>query len=99
MKRGNRLARGLGIVGLVLGFGILQLLPAIQMAGVVHAQTASNVVVEGNRRVEATTIRSYFKPGPRGRLDDIAIDQAYKALFGTGLFQDIRIGRPRDGRI
>jgi len=99
MKRGNRLARGLGIVGLVLGFGILQLLPAIQMAGVVHAQTASNVVVEGNRRVEATTIRSYFKPGPSGRLDDIAIDQAYKALFGTGLFQDIRIDRPRDGRI
>ena len=35
----------------------------------VAAQTVSSIVVEGNRRVEADTIRSYFKPGPNGALD------------------------------
>src|SRR5690606_29343503 len=38
------------------------------------AQTASSIVVEGNRRVEADTIRSYFRAGPGGRLDALAID-------------------------
>ena len=31
------------------------------------AQTAASIAVEGNRRVEVETIRSYFKPGPGGR--------------------------------
>jgi outer membrane protein insertion porin family len=55
------------------------------------AQTASSIVVEGNRRVDSDTIRSYFRPGPGGRLDAAAIDAALKALFATGLFQDVRI--------
>ena len=33
------------------------------------AQTVATIQVEGNRRVEVETIRSYFKPGPGGRLD------------------------------
>ena len=31
------------------------------------AQTVASIAVEGNRRVEVETIRSYFKPGPGGR--------------------------------
>jgi len=62
------------------------------------AQTVSSVVVEGNRRVEAETIRSYFKPGPGGRLDSGSIDDALKALYATGLFQDVRINQA-GGRI
>ncbi len=58
------------------------------------AQTAQSIVVEGNRRVEVDTIRSYFKPGPGGRLDQGAIDDGLKALIETGLFQDVRIDRP-----
>src|SRR5262245_56202371 len=99
MKRGSRFARGLSIIGLVLGIAIVELASVVSMAGVAHAQSASSIVVEGNRRVEATTIRSYFKLGLSGRLDDVALDQGYKALFGTGLFQDVRIDRTRDGRI
>src|SRR5579872_6446437 len=30
------------------------------------AQTVDSIQVEGNRRVEVATIRSYFKPGPGG---------------------------------
>ena len=37
------------------------------------------------------TIRSYFKPGPGGRLDQGAIDDGLKALIETGLFQDVKI--------
>ncbi|MGE3868302.1 MAG: outer membrane protein assembly factor BamA, partial [Pseudorhodoplanes sp.] len=54
---------------------------------------ASGIVVEGNRRVEADTIRSYFK----GR-DAAAIDEALKGLYGTGLFQDVQI-RQSGGRL
>ncbi len=63
-----------------------------------HAQTAASIVVEGNRRIEADTIRSYFKPGPNGRLDSIRIDDGLKALIETGLFQDVRIDQ-RGGRL
>jgi outer membrane protein insertion porin family len=57
------------------------------------AQSASSIVVEGNRRVEAETIRSYFKPGPGGRLDSGSINDALRALYETGLFQDVRINQ------
>lgn len=57
------------------------------------AQTAAAISVEGNRRVEAETIRSYFKPGPGGRLGQAQIDDGLKALIETGLFQDVRINQ------
>ncbi len=57
------------------------------------AQSASSIVVEGNRRVEVETIRSYFKTGPGGRLDQGRIDDGLKALIETGLFQDVRINQ------
>ena len=50
-------------------------------------------MVQGNRRVEASTIQSYFRLGPGERLDDVKIDNAYKALINTGLFQDVQIRR------
>jgi outer membrane protein insertion porin family len=63
------------------------------------AQTVQSISVEGNRRVEVETIRSYFKPGPGGRLDQGAIDDGLKALIETGLFQDVRINRGSGGQI
>ncbi len=57
------------------------------------AQTVDSIQVEGNRRVEVATIRSYFKPGPGGRLDQGHIDDGLKALIETGLFQDVRINQ------
>jgi len=63
-----------------------------------YAQTVSSIGVEGNRRIEADTIRSYFKPGPSGRLDNAAVDDGLKALINTGLFSDVRIEH-RGGRL
>jgi outer membrane protein insertion porin family len=62
------------------------------------AQTVDTIGVEGNRRVEVETIRSYFKPGPGGRLGQAQIDDGLKALIETGLFQDVRIDQ-RGGRV
>lgn len=59
--------------------------------GVAIAQTVSSIVVEGARRVEPDTIRSYFRPGPGGRLGPEQEDEALKALVATGLFADVRI--------
>jgi outer membrane protein insertion porin family len=58
------------------------------------AQTVDPISVTGNRRVEADTIRSYFKPGPNGALDAGRVDDGLKALIETGLFQDVQITRP-----
>jgi len=72
---------------------------SIGTAGVSVAQSApTRIDVEGNRRVEADTIRSYFRVGGSERLDSAKIDAALKALYGTGLFQDVRI-TPGNGRI
>ncbi len=71
---------------------------AVPMAGALvsvpaAAQTVASIAVEGNRRVEVETIRSYFKPGPGGRLGQAQIDDGLKALIETGLFQDVRINQ------
>ncbi|MGC1092311.1 MAG: outer membrane protein assembly factor BamA, partial [Pseudolabrys sp.] len=86
-----RVVRGLAIGCLILG-GILIGASCVTIAssGVAVAQTNSIVVV-GSRRVEAETIRSYFKPGPGGRLGPEQEDAALKALLATGLFSDVRI--------
>jgi outer membrane protein insertion porin family len=68
-------------------------LAAMLVSSPVLAQTVSSIQVEGNRRVELETIRSYFKPGPGGRLDQAQIDDGLKALIETGLFQDVRISQ------
>jgi outer membrane protein insertion porin family len=57
------------------------------------AQSVDSIQVEGNRRVEASTIRSYFKPGPGGKLDQGRIDDGLKGLIETGLFQDVKINQ------
>jgi outer membrane protein insertion porin family len=92
MGYGVRLLRGLGIVGLVLaGAALGSVAFVVPTAQVALAQGASSIVVEGNRRVEADTIRSYFHVGPGERLDAVKIDAALKALYGTGLFEDVKI--------
>ena len=95
MGRCVRGIRGLGIASLVLVGVIFGLLgAAVITADPVRAQTASQIVVEGNKRVEAETIRSYFRgAGGADRLDAARIDAGLKALYATGLFQDVRINQ------
>src|SRR5215831_8082466 len=87
-----RALRGLALSCLVLG-GILVGAGSVAVvsSGAAVAQTVGSIVVEGSRRVEADTIRSYFKPGPGGRIGPEQEDEALKALVATGLFSDVRI--------
>jgi len=70
-------------------------LAAVLVSSPVAAQTVSSIEVQGNRRVELETIRSYFRPGPGGHLDQSQIDDGLKALIETGLFQDVKINQER----
>jgi len=89
-----RVKRGLVVAGLLLGMGVFGLFAGVAAAAPVGAGVSANaIVVEGNRRVEADTVRSYFKPGPGGTLDAASIDAALKALYATGLFQDVHIAQ------
>jgi len=87
-----RVFRGLTLSLVVLG-GILVGAAGLTVAvpTVAMAQSANSIAVEGNRRVEAETIRSYFRPGAGGRLGPAEIDEGLKALYATGLFADVRI--------
>jgi outer membrane protein insertion porin family len=64
---------------------------ALVSAGVAHAAVASSIVVKGNQRIEAATIKTYLtiKPGKRYTAADI--DDSVKALYATSLFADVGI--------
>jgi outer membrane protein insertion porin family len=88
MRWFERLAVFVWLVAAVAGGGIVTTLTAAPAA----AQTVvSAVVVEGNQRVDADTIRAYARIRPGERVDAGRIDEAYKALIGTGLFEDVRL--------
>jgi outer membrane protein insertion porin family len=86
-----QLLRGIGVAAALFGVLIFgSIVGTIVTADVAVAQTL-RIDVEGNRRVEADTIRSYFRVAPGERLDTAKIDAALKGLYATGLFQDVRI--------
>ena len=59
-----------------------------------HAQGAiQNIRVEGNKRVEPETVRSYLTFTVGEAYDPAKVDESLKTLFATGLFQDVRIRR------
>ncbi|MGY0573688.1 outer membrane protein assembly factor BamA [Bradyrhizobium sp. RDM12] len=99
MKFGLRLRGGLLATLIMFGAPVFAPVGAVLVSSPALAQTVQSISVEGNRRVEVETIRSYFKPGPGGRLDQAAIDDGLKALIETGLFQDVKINRGAGGQI
>ena len=59
-----------------------------------HAQGVIQTIrVEGNKRVEPETVRTYLTFTSGDAYDPAQIDESLKALFATGLFQDVRIRR------
>ncbi|QWG10851.1 outer membrane protein assembly factor BamA [Bradyrhizobium sediminis] len=93
MNVGMRVRGGLFSALIMFAMPVAGTLAAMLVSSSATAQTAASIQVEGNRRVEVETIRSYFKPGPGGRLDQGRIDDGLKALIETGLFQDVRINQ------
>jgi outer membrane protein insertion porin family len=76
---------------------------AAAIAGISQTASAENsaiahetIAVEGNHRIDADTVRSYFHPNADGRYDEAARDAALKALIATGLFDDVKIAQTGD---
>ncbi|ANT51805.1 outer membrane protein assembly factor BamA [Mesorhizobium amorphae] len=68
---------------------------AVQFVATSAAQAAvvSRIEVSGNQRVDADTIRNYIQIKPGKAFSSSDIDDAVKALFGTGLFSDVQINQ------
>ena len=89
MGRGLRLVLIMAamMTGSMLGQGMV-------MPSSAYAQaTISDIRVEGNRRVEPETVRSYLTFSEGDTYDPGAADESLQALFDTGLFSDVRIDR------
>ena len=83
------------------------LLSAVALGSASAAATAAEpksdptILVQGNRRIDADAIRAHFHDGHAAagaRYTPAAIDAALKELYGTGLFDDVRIV-PSGGRV
>src|SRR3954452_11633424 len=93
MNVGMRVRGGLFVALFMFAMPVAATLATIAAISPVAAQSVASIQEEGIRRGEVETIRSYFKPGPGGRLDQSHIDDGLKALIETGLFQDVRISQ------
>jgi len=93
MMFGMRVRGGVLAALIMVGVPVGATLAGALVSTPAAAQSVASIAVEGNRRVEVETIRSYFKPGPGGRLGQAQIDDGLKALIETGLFQDVRISQ------
>jgi outer membrane protein insertion porin family len=54
-------------------------------------RASETIDVEGNRRIDTETVRSYFHAAADGRYDAAALDAALKALIATNLFDHVAI--------
>ena len=93
--RPHRLRAAGGLLAATLG--MMSVLPAV--AAGPAAASAAVITVEGNRRVDAETIRSYFHSGTDGQFDEAARDAALKSLLATKLFDKVSIDRTARGLI
>lgn len=56
-----------------------------------EAAVISSIVVSGNTRIDAATVRNYIVIEPGRSFGGSEIDESVKALYGTGLFADVSI--------
>ena len=62
-------------------------------AAAAQERTIDSVLVEGNERIEADTVRSHLLIGPGDAFDPDKVNDSLKALFATGLFADVAMRR------
>lgn len=91
MTRGGRCYRSILAVALLVA--ACGLSSALASANEAAAPARDTIDVQGNRRIDAETVRSYFHPASDGRFDEAARDAALKALLATGLFDKVTIDR------
>jgi outer membrane protein insertion porin family len=67
--------------------------PAVAQTG---GDVVRRIVVEGNQRIEPSTVESYLALRPGDPFDPQRVDDSIKSLFATGLFDDVAIERQGD---
>lgn len=70
------------------GNGTLSLTPTVAQAA-----TVSSIQVEGNRRIESSTIISYVTVVPGRNFGARDLNESLQSLFATGLFSDVSLER------
>jgi len=90
--------RAVGLTTLLLLLGVLAGVTGTLRLGVAPAYAQSTaviaqIIVRGNQRVEAETVRSYMTISVGETYDPAKVSSSVKALFRTGLFADVRIVR------
>ena len=89
-----------GAGGLIILLLLFAAAPVCVLIGISAGGTAAlaqssavirSIQVQGNRRVEPETVRSYLRFSTGARYDPRKVDESLKALFATGLFSDVRI--------
>ena len=76
--------------------GALLLLGSVVGAVTANAQEGGrvqSVVIQGTQRIEAETVKSYMTITEGDVYDSDRVNRSLKALFNTGLFQDVAIRR------
>lgn len=82
--------RALLLLVLALGPAAGMLVPGF-IAASSEAATVSSIVVTGNTRIDASTVKSYVLIVPGKSFGSADIDESVKSLYGTGLFSDVTI--------
>ena len=98
MKIGVSLLRRIGVAAATCIFALTATLAGGMVERAFAQAPPVRIDVEGTRRVEPDTIRSYFRLAPGEHLDTAKFDAVLKALYATNLFQDVHI-TPGNGRI
>ncbi len=65
--------------------------PSLSQPVISQPGTVSQIIVEGNQRIEPATVQSYMTVTVGQPASPDAINDSVRALFATGLFNDVRI--------
>jgi len=92
MKAGSKFLNAASAVALSAGIvasgaGVVSMLSVTAA----EASTVSRIVVQGNSRIDASTVRGNLTIKPGKSFDNNDIDESVKRLFATGLFSDVKI--------
>jgi outer membrane protein insertion porin family len=77
-------------VALLLGSTAL-VAPGVAAAQQAQGGVIQRILVQGNERIEQSTVISYLPVSPGEPVDSAKVDLALKALFRTDLFSDVKI--------
>ena len=74
-----------------------QAAPAAQPAAPSETGVVNRILVQGNQRIDQTTVLSYLPIQPGDTIDPVILDVAIRTLTRTQLFADVQIGLQPNG--